>query len=195
MRFFVKELGTATAAVLAIALIVGAAYPAAVWAAGRLFPSQAQGSLVVRDGVVIGSELIGQPFSGERYFSSRPSAAGAGYDASSSGGSNLGPLSQKLADAVKDRVAGYRKLNGLPDTAPVPADAVLASASGLDPHISLANARLQAPRVARVRGMRREIVSHLVEQNTEGRTLGFLGEPRVNVLRLNLALDEFIGAK
>lgn len=195
MKTCMKELGTAVAATLALALLVSGAYPVVVWAVGKLFNHQAQGSLIVRDNEVVGSELIGQGFSGDRYFSSRPSAAGNGYDAASSSGTNLGPLSQKLTDAVKTRVADYRKLNGLADNIAVPADAVLASSSGLDPHISVANARLQAPRVSRVRGLRPEIVNHFVEQHTEGRTLGFLGEPRVNVLMLNIALDEYIGAK
>jgi len=135
--------------------------------------------------------LIGQNFTSDKYFTSRPSAAGSGYDAANSGGTNLGPLSKKLLVSVKDAVADYRKKNGLKDDALVPADAVLSSSSGLDPHISAPNAFLQAPRVARVRGMREELVRHFIEQHTEGRDLGFLGEPRVNVFRLNLTLDQY----
>lgn len=193
MKKVLRELAISTTATLLLALLVGGVYPLAVWAAAQLFPQRAGGSLIVKDGKVVGSELIGQNFTSDRYFLPRPSAAGNGYDATSSGGSNLGPLSKKLLDGVKDRAVEYRKKNGLKDDAIVPADAVLASASGLDPHVSLANAQLQTPRVARSRGMREEIVRHFVEQFTEGRELGLLGEPRVNVLRLNLALDQHPG--
>jgi K+-transporting ATPase ATPase C chain len=190
MKQALKEFGTSAVATLAFAILVSGAYPVAVWAVAQVFPRQAGGSLVVNEGNVIGSELIGQNFTSDKYFMSRPSAAGSGYDAANSGGTNLGPLSKKLLDSVKDGVADYRKKNGLKDDALVPADAVLSSSSGLDPHISLPNALLQAPRVARIRGMREELVGHFIEQHTEGRDLGFLGEPRVNVLRLNLALDQ-----
>lgn len=193
MKKVLRELAISTTATLLLALLVGGVYPLAVWAAAQLFPQRAGGSLIVKDGKVVGSELIGQNFTSDRYFLPRPSAAGNGYDATSSGGSNLGPLSKKLLDGVKDRAVEYRKKNGLKDDAIVPADAVLASASGLDPHVSVANAELQTPRVARSRGMREEIVRHFVEQFTEGRELGLLGEPRVNVLRLNLALDQHPG--
>jgi K+-transporting ATPase ATPase C chain len=189
----IRELWTSVVATLVFALLVSGAYPAAVWAMGRLFSRQADGSIVRKDGVVLGSDLIGQNFTSDRYFWGRPSAAGNGYDAANSSGTNLGPLSQKLLDAVKDRVAEYRKRNGLKETDLVPADAVLSSASGLDPHISVANARLQAPRVARARGLREEVVAQFIENHTEGRDLGFLGEPRVNVLLLNLSLDEYAG--
>jgi K+-transporting ATPase ATPase C chain len=138
---------------------------------------------------VIGSSLLAQRFAGERYFHPRPSAAGQGYDAVSSGGSNLGPISQKLIDTVKQRVADYRKENGLGPDAPVPADAVTTSASGLDPHISVQNALLQARRVAYTRGMSDEGIRKRIEEHTEGRTLWIFGEPRVNVLKVNLALD------
>jgi len=155
-----------------------------------LFPHQANGSLIVgKDGTVYGSELIGQAFSDDQYFNSRPSAAGTGYDATSSGGTNLGPTSQKLRDSVKAAVDAYRKQNGLAADAPVPADAVTSSASGLDPDISVKNALLQIPRVAKARKLSVDDVTALVNKYTKGRDLGFLGEPRVNVLELNLALD------
>ena len=128
-------------------------------------------------------------FSDAKYFRPRPSAAGNGYDAASSGGSNLGPTSQKLNDAIKDRVAAYRKENGLSENDSLPADAVTASGSGLDPQISLRNAELQTPRVAKARGLSEEKVRELVQENTDGRDLGVLGEPGVNVLNLNLTLD------
>jgi K+-transporting ATPase ATPase C chain len=193
MKKLLKELAISTAATLVLAVLVGGIYPVAVWAAAQLFPQRAGGSLIEKEGKVVGSELIGQNFTSDRYFLPRPSAAGNGYDATSSGGSNLGPLSKKLLDGVKDRAIEYRKRNGMKEDAVVPADAVLASGSGLDPHISVANAQLQVSRVARVRGMREEIVRHFVEQFSEGRELGLLGEPRVNVLLLNLALDQHPG--
>src|SRR5579884_2874319 len=148
------------------------------------------GSLITdSNGTLRGSALLGQQFTGDKYFDSRPSSAGTGYDALNSGGSNLGPTSQKLNDAIKDRIADYRKKNGLKDTDPVPADAVTASGSGLDPHISPANAALQLPRVARVRGLSEQKVQELVAKYTEGPDLGILGDPGVNVLKVNLALD------
>jgi K+-transporting ATPase ATPase C chain len=153
------------------------------------FPHQAAGSLVTRKGMVIGSSLLAQPFHHAKYFHPRPSAAGRGYDAASSGGSNYGPLSQQLLDTVKGRVAAYRIDNGLAGDAPVPADAVTASASGLDPHISVKNALLQAQRVARERGISEQIVLDAIKAHTEGRALLLWGEPRVNVLALNLSLD------
>lgn len=173
-----------------LALVTGVAYPLAVTAAaGLLFPAAAQGSLVVRDGVRIGSALIGQPFGDPRFFWGRPSAtAPVPYEAASSSGSNLGPTNADLAAAVRARVAALRAADpGNP--APVPVDLVTASASGLDPHITPAAALYQARRVARARGLPEDAVRRLVEAHVEGRQLGILGEPRVNVLRLNLALE------
>jgi K+-transporting ATPase ATPase C chain len=186
----IKEVARSLVATLALALLLCGAYPAAVWGIAQIFPSRSRGSLIERQGKIVGSELIGQHFAGDRYFSSRPSAAGNGYDAANSGGSNLGPLSKKLIDGVTENVAAYRKQNNLDEKTPVPADAVLASASGLDPHISVKNALLQAPRVSKTRAMREEIVRHFIDQYTEGRDLGVFGEPRVNVFLLNLALDD-----
>ena len=154
------------------------------------FPRQANGSLIVSDGKVIGSELIGQNFTRPEYFQPRPSAAGNdGYDASSSSPSNLGPTNQKLIDRVKASVEKFRKEN--PDyTGPIPADLVTASASGLDPHLSPDSAKAQAARVAKARGASQDQIAHLIAEFTEPPSLGLLGEPRVNVLKLNLALDQ-----
>lgn len=185
-----KELRISVIATFLLAILLCGVYPASVWAIGHwFFPNSAEGSLIISEGRVIGSILLAQDFSGAGYFHPRPSAAGSGYDALHSGGSNLGPLSKKLIDAVRDRVVVYRAENGLPPDAPVPSDAVTASASGLDPHISVENARLQAGRVARARGLSIEAVMERVKTHTEGRTFGILGEPRVNVLMLNLDLD------
>lgn len=167
--------------------IVGLIYPLAITVVAQVvFPSQANGQLIERNGIVIGSRIIGQGFSSAGYFRSRPSAAGAGYDAANSGGSQLGPTNKKLIDAVKARVDTAHKEN---PGAPVPIDLVTASASGLDPHISPAAAEFQVPRVAHEREISEEQVRTVVNEHTEGRQLGFLGEPRVNVLELNLALD------
>lgn len=193
MNSLLGSLRTAVVATLVLAAVTGGLYPVLVWAIAQgVFPQQANGSLIRdADGVVRGSRLIGQGFTSERYFHPRPSAAGAnGYDASSSGGSNLGPTSQKLRDLIQERVAAYRAENGVPETNSVPADAVTASASGLDPHISLVNARIQAARVARVRGLTPSQVETLMAAHTESAGLGFLGQPGVNVLTLNLALDQ-----
>jgi potassium-transporting ATPase KdpC subunit len=178
-------------ATLALGVLLCGIYPIVVWAVAQgVFPRQANGSLIVQNGRVVGSSLIGQAFSSDRYFQPRPSAAGNdGYDATASGGSNLGPLSQKLIDQVRERIEAYRSENNLPPDTAVPADAVTASGSGLDPHISTRNAELQAARVARARGIPEDLVKKYVRQYTEGPQLGFLGEPRVNVLKLNLALD------
>jgi len=168
-------------------LILGVIYPLAITAIAQVaFPNQANGQLIERNGKVVGSSLIGQGFSSPGYFRSRGSAAGMGYDATSSAGTNLGPTNKKLVDAVKASVEAARKEN--PNT-PVPVDLVTTSASGFDPHVSPAAADFQVPRVARERGVADAAVRRLVEAHTEGRTFGFFGEPRVNVLELNLALD------
>lgn len=183
-------------------LLTGLAYPLATTVlANLLFPFQAQGSLVQRDGLVVGSALIGQSFSRPEYFQGRPSmtlgsdpldpskSVPQPYNAGASGASNLGPTNQKLVDSVAARVSAYRQLNGLAADMQVPVDAVTASASGLDPHISLANAQLQLNRVARLRNLPLADLQALLQDHSESRTFGLLGEPRVNVLQLNLALD------
>lgn len=192
MKNLLSELRRAALSILVFAVVLCGAYPLLVWAVAQtVFKDQANGSLVRdADGTVRGSNLLAQNFTGETWFHPRPSAAGPhGYDAASSGGSNLGPTSQKLADAIKERVAAYRQRNGLGETEPVPADAVTASGSGLDPHISVRNAVLQAPRVARARGLPLEELKQMIELHTEPPDGGLLGEPRVHVLKLNLALQ------
>ena len=177
--------------------VTGLAYPLLTTGVAQvLFPSQAQGSLIERDGKVIGSSLIGQQFTEARYFHPRPSVTTVTggdkpepYNAAQSAGSNYGPTNRALVDEVKKRVERYREENDLPPNAKVPVDAVTASSSGLDPHITVANANLQATRVAEERGIQEGEVRRLIAENTEGRLFGFLGEPRVNVLELNLALD------
>jgi K+-transporting ATPase ATPase C chain len=166
-------------------------YPAVVWGIAQVaFHDKANGSLIIeKDGTVRGSKLLGQNFTAEKYFHPRPSAAGNGYDAANSSGSNLGPTSQKLNDAIKDRVAAYRKENGLPDSEAVPADAVTASGSGLDPHISVRNAELQVARITKARGLSEPKMRELIVKSTDQPDLGVLGDAGVNVLRLNLALD------
>jgi K+-transporting ATPase ATPase C chain len=184
------EFRRAAFATLALAVVCCGLYPLLVFGIGQLlFPDKANGSLIVDASGVRGSRLIGQPFAADKYFHPRPSSAGNGYDPTSSGGSNLGPTSQKLRDAIAQNLADYRSQNGLATNAPVPADAVTGSGSGLDPHISLENARLQTDRVAKARGLKPEQVRDLITQNTDRADLGFLGDPGVNVLRLNLALD------
>jgi potassium-transporting ATPase KdpC subunit len=173
-------------------VITGLAYPLAVTGIAQgLFNDNADGSQVENtDGEVVGSSLIGQSFGEPEYFHPRPSAAGDGYDGSASSGSNLGPTNDDLLSDVEERADAYRDENVLDADVEVPVDAVTASASGLDPNISVANARLQAPRVAEERGLDLDTVLKLVDDHTSGRDLGFLGEKRVNVLELNLALDE-----
>jgi len=176
---------------LMLTILTGLLYPGLVTGICQMiFPNQANGSLIVKNGHVIGSALIGQSFTRREYFQPRPSAAGVdGYDPTASGGSNLGPTSQKLADRVKSSIAQFRKDN--PDfTGPIPADLLTASGSGLDPHLSPASISAQAPRVAVARGISIDQIQQLASEFTEGRQLGFLGEPRVNVMRLNIALDE-----
>lgn len=202
-----RQFRPALVAVVAFTVLCGFVFPAVITGLGQLlFPQQAGGSLVTRDGVIVGSALVGQSFAGPGYFHGRPSAAGAGYDGAASGGTNLGPTSAKLVNGVHarrpdgseepggfagvaDLAAEYRRLNGLAAGAPVPPDAVTRSASGLDPHITPANAALQTPRVARERGLAEAAVRAAVARHTLGRQLGVLGEPRVDVLALNLELD------
>jgi len=176
---------------LVFAVVCCGLYPLVVFGISQaLFHDKANGSLIVdANGTVHGSKLLGQQFTADKYFQSRPSAAGNGYDATSSGGSNLGPTSSNLVTAITQRIADYRAQNGLNTNALVPADAVTASGSGLDPHISLRNAELQAPRVAKARNVSVEKVLELVRANTGPASLGLLGEPGVNVLEINLALD------
>jgi K+-transporting ATPase ATPase C chain len=182
-----KNLVAAVLMTIVTTLILGVIYPLAITAIAQVaFPTQANGQLIERDGKVVGSRIIGQGFSSPGYFRSRPSAAGTGYDAANSAGSNLGPTNKKLIDAVRANVEAAQKEN---PNVPVPIDLVTTSASGFDPHLSPAAADFQVPRVARERGTSEANIRSLVDAHTEGRQLGFLGEPRVNVLELNLALD------
>ncbi len=202
-----KQLRPAITSVVLFIVLTGLVFPAAVTLAAKaLFPHQANGSLIEKNGAVVGSELIGQNFAGANYFHPRPAANG--YDAGNSGGTNLGPTSDKLIngihkkladgktddpgnfDGIKDLADAYRKDNGLAADAPVPPDAVTRSASGIDPEISPENANLQVSRVAKARNLDESAVRKIVADNTAGRTFGLLGEPRVNVLKLNLALDQ-----
>lgn len=187
----IKQLRPAILSVLLLTLLTGCVFPLLLFAIGApLFPAQAHGSLVTRGGIVVGSKLIGQEFTGDRYFHSRPSAAGSGYDGTASGGSNLGPNNPKFADDIRQLAESYRKENGLAADVPIPIDAVTRSASGLDPDISPQNAALQLARVARARGLAQGVVRNLVERYTAGPQFGILGSPRVTVLELNLALDQ-----
>ena len=203
-----NQLKPALVSVALFTVVTGLLFPGIVTGiAAVALPGQAHGSLITsKDGKVIGSALIGQPFTKPIYFHPRPSAAGSGYDGTSSGGTNLGPTSDKLLhgihkktadgkddpgnfDGIGDLAAAYRSENGLPKDAPIPADAATRSASGLDPDISPENAKLQVNRVAKARSKSVEDIQKLVDSHTEGRTLGVLGDPRVNVLALNRALD------
>ena len=193
MKNLFAEFGRSLVATLFFAVVLCGLYPLVVYGASQLlFPHQANGSLIVdKSGVVRGSSLIGQNFTGEQYFHPRPSAAGAnGYDPTSSSGSNLGPTSSNLVANITANIAAYRSDNSLATNAPVPADAVTASASGLDPHISVANAELQIPRVAKQRGISEEQLRQIVQKNTSDRDFGLFGEPCVNVVTLNFALDQ-----
>jgi K+-transporting ATPase ATPase C chain len=202
-----RQLRPAIISVLVMMVVFGLLFPLAITAIAQVaFRHQANGSLIVIGGKVVGSELIGQSFARPGYFHPRPSAAGSGYDGASSGGTNLGPASDKLVNGIhrklpngnedpgnfagiKDLAAAYRRENGLPPDAPIPADAAARSASGLDPDISPGNAYAQVARIAKARRMSEDRVRMLVESNVSGRQFGFLGEPRVNVLKLNCALD------
>ena len=203
-----KSLRTATILTVTFILLAGIVFPTAIWGLGQLlFPYQANGSLIYDSaGHLIGSEIIGQPFVTAKYFHPRPSAAGNGYDAANSGGTNLGPTSSKLFSGTKDDpttpdvdesftgvddlAKAYRQENGLAADAVIPVDAVTRSASGLDPHITPKNAAFQAPRISKERNIDLQKVTNLIQEMTESRFLGLFGEPRVNVLKLNLALDK-----
>ncbi len=192
MKNLLSELRSAAMVMLIFAVVCCGLYPLVVFGIAQVFfAEKANGSLIVdATGTVRGSKLLGQQFAADKYFRSRPSAAGNGYDPTSSAGSNLGPTSKKLADSIAQNIADYRTQNGLATNAPVPADAATASASGLDPHISVRNAELQAARVAKARGLGVEKVRELIRAHTDGADFGLLGEPGVNVLRLNLAMDK-----
>ncbi|HUB86887.1 MAG TPA: K(+)-transporting ATPase subunit C [Verrucomicrobiae bacterium] len=193
MKNLIKEFGRSIIATIFFAVILCGLYPLIVYGIAQVaFPHQANGSLLRdKSGAVRGSVLLAQNFTGAQYFHPRPSAAGSnGYDPTSSGGSNLGPTSSNLVAQISQRLADYRAENNLPTNAIVPADAVTASASGLDPDISVVNAEIQIPRVAKARGISEDALQKIVRQNTQGRDLGIFGEPRVNVMTLNFALDQ-----
>ena len=196
MKTILEETIRSIAATVVFAIILCGVYPIVVWGAGQLlFSHQANGSIITsKDGKILGSEWLGQQFTSDKYLNSRPSAAGTGYDALNSGGTNLGPTSQKLNDSIKSAIDAYRKQNNLPANALVPADAVTSSASGLDPHISPANAKLQLARVAKARNLDPAQVQAIVDKYTDQPVLGIIGDPCVNVLKVNLALDA-LGSK
>ncbi len=197
MKTFTHSLKISFFLLVIFTVLLGIVYPMFMWGVGQLFfHKHANGTILYNEaGQAVGSAWIGQNFSGDSYFHPRPSSAGdSGYDASNSSGSNLGPTSQKLIDAVTQRTADYRQSNHVPEGASIPADAVTASGSGLDPHISLENAKLQMARVAAARNWSQDEVERFIKKFTEGRTLWIFGERRVNVLKLNLALDLFLPA-
>ena len=197
MKNLFSEIRGAVVATFVLAVVCCGLYPLVVWGIAQVaFHDKANGSLIIeKDGTVRGSKLLGQNFTAEKYFHPRPSAAGNGYDAANSSGSNLGPTSQKLNDSIKGSIETYRKENGLKETDPVPADAVTASGSGLDPHISVENAARQLARVAKARRLPEQQVGDLVNKYTDKPDLGVLGDAGVNVLLLNLALDELDAKK
>ncbi|MBS3908554.1 MAG: potassium-transporting ATPase subunit KdpC [Actinobacteria bacterium] len=188
----VKRIVTASVILITMTVLVGILYPLVVTGLAQvIFPKQAGGSLIYQQGMLVGSEIIGQQFTSPGYFHGRPSATGeGGYDAGASSGSNLGPTNKTLLDEIARRATELRSDNGLPSNAKLPPDLVTASASGLDPHISPAAAELQVTRVANARNLTESRVREIIDANIEGRQFGFLGEPRVNVLRLNRDLDE-----
>ncbi|MFN8579454.1 MAG: potassium-transporting ATPase subunit KdpC [Gemmatimonadaceae bacterium] len=195
MTMLRKQLRPAIAMTLVLCAITGVIYPGAVTGLAQLiFPRQANGSLVSVNGRVVGSALIGQPFSRPEYFHPRPSAAGSGYDATASSGTNKGPTDLKLADTLIAQAVDAAVRDDGAVKGKIPADMVTASASGLDPHISPANAQLQLARVARARGIDPVALRRVLDRHTDGRQFGFLGEPRVNVLLLNIAVDSAFGA-
>jgi len=186
-----KQIRSAASLLVLMTLLTGVVYPLTMTGLAQvLFPAQANGSLITHENAIVGSKLIGQKFTGPEYFHSRPSAAGQdGYDATSSAGSNLGPTNNKLLDSIKENMKGVREDNGLSAITLVPSDLVTTSGSGLDPDISPSAAYVQVERVAKTRGLSTEAVRDLVESHILGRQLGLFGEPRVNVVELNLALD------
>lgn len=190
MKALLRQLRPAIVGLFVLTAVTGVAYPLVVLSIGQVaFADNADGSLIEVDGDVVGSGVIGQGFVSPQYFHPRPSSAGAGYDGAASSGSNMGPTNPEYLATVEERVAQYREDNDLPDAVTVPADAVTGSGSGLDPHISVANAELQAARVAAARGMSLASVLDMIDAHTDGRPLGILGDPGVNVLQLNVALD------
>lgn len=191
LRSFFRQCTPALVMLLVLTVVCGVVYPLLVTGVAQVaFHDKADGSLIKKGDTVIGSSLLGQGFAAPKYFHPRPSAAGAGYDAAASGASNMGPTNPDYLKTVAERVTAYRSENGLSPQVDVPADAVQASSSGLDPDISIANARLQAPRVAKERNMAVKDVMSLIDEHTDQRPLGVLGDPGVNVLALNLALDQ-----